>query len=117
MLGRISFCIYLYYIIGSSSQWQRITLYVFGALQVAINVVCVVMIFAQCGTHVTAIWGAETATCMIPDVQTYYGYFQSAFNSLSDLYLTVLLAIIVWRLQTSTAVKAGLGLLLCLSVL
>ena len=117
MFGRLSFCFYLHCIIGRTSRWQRNSLYVLGTLQLAINIVCIVMIYTQCGVHVKALWGEETAVCLSHDVQTDYGYFQSAFNSLSDLYLTVLPAYIVWKLQLKTPVKAGIAALLCLSIL
>ena len=104
-------------IIGNSSRWQRVSLHVTWVLQAVINIVCLVMIYTQCGTHVSALWGATTAKCLSPLVQTNFGYFQSAFNSLSDAFLTVLPAIVILRLQVTTPVKIGLVFLLCLSVL
>ena len=117
MLGRLAFCFYLHYIVGRTSRWKLNSLYILGTLQLTINIVCIIMIFTQCGVHVKAVWGGEAAVCLSANVQTDYGYFQSVFNSLSDLYLTILPAVIVWNLQLKTSVKAGIAALLCLSIL
>ncbi|KAK4615675.1 hypothetical protein CLAFUW4_10382 [Fulvia fulva] len=86
------------------------------ALQFLINTSCVIRIYAQCCSHVSALWGdGEVTSCLDPVHQTNYGYFQSAFNSVSDLYLTALPAIIIWRLEIKPMVKAGLSFLLYLS--
>ncbi|KAK4546600.1 hypothetical protein LTR36_001817 [Oleoguttula mirabilis] len=116
MCGRLAFCIYMSYIIGRTSRWQLYSLHVVSGLQLTINIVCVVMIYTQCGVHVKALWGGEIAVCLAASVQTDYGYFQSSFNSLSDLYLTILPAVILRSLQLRTSVKAGIAALLCLSV-
>ena len=115
MFGRLSFCLYMLQIVGHSSVWQRWSLLVMMLLQFLINTSCVIMIYAQCGTHVSALWGTEMATCLDPIYQTNYGYFQSAFNSFADLYLTLLPALIIWNLEIKPLVKAGLSFLLCLS--
>ncbi|KAK1807303.1 hypothetical protein LTR12_018351 [Friedmanniomyces endolithicus] len=115
-LGRISFCLFMLQIVGLTSRWKRLSLHVTWMSQILINTVCVVMIYTQSGVHVSALWGAERAKCLDPSVQTIYGYFQSGFNSLSDLYLTILPAIVIWNLQTQTTLKAGLSALLCLSI-
>lgn len=98
-------------------MWKRNSLIAMIALQVLINVTCVIMIYAQCGSTVAALWGGAEAKCLDPVVQTDYGYFQSAFNSASDLFLTILPAVVIWSLQLRPLVKAGLSVLLCLSIL
>lgn len=118
MFGRVAFCVYLYNILGVSSPRKRQSLIATIVLQLAINISCTIMIYTQCGTNLQALWNPSVkAVCLSADVQTNYGYVQSAINSLSDLYLTVLPALIVWGMQTKISIKLGLTALLSLSVL
>ena len=64
------------------------------ALQVVINVVAVAMVFGQCGNNIDILWVPSKQVlyytkCWDSSIQTKYGYFQGSFNTVTDLYLTV----------------------------
>ncbi|KAJ5682195.1 hypothetical protein N7462_005360, partial [Penicillium macrosclerotiorum] len=115
-LGRISFIVF---IIGLLVQRlsQRVILWVLVVLQVIINGMFIIIIFVQCPGHESAIWdhyGKEM--CWNLHVQAYYGYFQGAFNSATDLFLAVFSTCIFWNLNLKLRVKLGLVTLLGLGI-
>ncbi|GAB7336279.1 hypothetical protein MBLNU13_g09032t2 [Cladosporium sp. NU13] len=119
VFGRISFCVFLLYIISPTDTAKRRTLHGVIGVQVVANVVCLIQIYSQCGTKVEALWNfsvAASAHCHSPMVQTIVGYVQSALNSVCDVVLTILPTTILWSLQMPTAQKTGLGLVLTLSI-
>ena len=122
MAGRISFCIFMFWVAGTDPRMKRWPVYCFMVLQVIVNVVAVLVAYLQCGTHLSILWTPELLNemphyCLDPGVQTYYGYFQGSFNTLTDLFLTVLPALVVWHTKMSMRAKLALASLLCLSVL
>lgn len=60
---------------------------------------------------------AAHAHCQSPMVETIIGYIQSALNSLSDVVLTVLPAVVLWNLNMPLGQRIGLGATLTLSIL
>ena len=78
MAGRISFCLFLLSIVWNNPRIPRWPIYVFMVLQVVFNVVSVILIYAQCGTHLSAIWTFDLITlahkCWNFKVQSYWGY-------------------------------------------
>lgn len=77
VFGRISFCMFLLYIISPTDTAKRRTLYGVIGVQVAANLVCLIQIYAQCGSKVEAMWNfsiAASAHCQSPMVQTIVGY-------------------------------------------
>ncbi|KGO42976.1 hypothetical protein PEXP_027250 [Penicillium expansum] len=82
------------------------------------NVVIVVCLYAQC-TNVVLLWdeGAGSGSCWNPNVQTYLGYAHSAFNAVTDLFLTFFPAYMIRNLQMNTRRKVGVAVLLGLSIL
>lgn len=77
MFGRISFCAFLLFIISPIDRKKRHLLWLVIAIQIIANVVCLVQIYAQCGSKVEALWTfklASTASCQSPMVQTLIGY-------------------------------------------
>ncbi|KAI0473121.1 hypothetical protein GGR56DRAFT_653274 [Xylariaceae sp. FL0804] len=86
----------------------------------AINLVLVVITFAQC-TPVTFLWDRvrsdpPAGKCWPSTVQQDYGYFQGAFSAWSDLVLALFPTLIIWPLQMPMRNKIGLGFLMSLGV-
>ncbi|GAB7352328.1 hypothetical protein MBLNU459_g2774t1 [Dothideomycetes sp. NU459] len=106
MFGRVSFCMYMKSILsGTASESTRIMLVFVLCSQVFVNVVATVLTYAQC-SNIAAVWDPDVAAvsiCMDPYVDLGIGYFQCGFNSLTDLYLTILPATVVWRSQKKSA--------------
>jgi len=120
MWGRMSFATFLLYIIGPTDPKKRFALWSVIAIQIIVNLVVLVQIYAQCGIHVTALWNyvvAAHTTCQSLMVETLIGYVQSGFNSLCDVCLTILPALILWKLNMPLGQKLGLGATLTLSIL
>ena len=125
MAGRVAFCVTMLYISGTDrrvSRWAKTATLVFIVLQLVINLLAFVMFYAQCGTQLSIFWTpSEIALvsdhCLEPRIQTDLGYFQGAFNCLTDAYLTILPAILIDHTKLSMKKKVGLGFLLCLSIL
>ena len=119
MFGRISFAVFLLYILGPTQNVKRATLWAIMVVQIVINFIVVVQIYAQCGSHFDALWKPEVyaiANCQSPAVETIIGYVQSALNSLCDILLTIIPAIIIWKLQMPRRQKVILACVLTLSV-
>lgn len=80
MFGRISFAVFLIMVLGKTAFKKRCTLWSIVAVQAIINIITLVQIYAQCGGHLSALWGPEekkTAHCQSPSVQTNIAYVQS----------------------------------------
>ena len=139
-VGRISFSVSLLRIIGPVDQVRKWMLLSLISFQLLVNIVTIILIFVQCGKTVDAIWDPSLvktagAKCWSPDVQTYFGFFQScktlgstdsssslltwkpAVNAATDLALTVIPLWVLWRTQLKPAIKVTLCVLLGLSVL
>lgn len=119
MFGRISFAVFLLYLLGRTAKWKRTILWAIIAVQIIINLIVIVQIYAQCGLHFNALWNpkvAEIAHCQSPTVETYIGYVQSGLNSLCDVTLTIIPAFILWGLQMPRREKITLSCVLMLSV-
>ncbi|KAI9689137.1 MAG: hypothetical protein M1822_000875 [Bathelium mastoideum] len=121
-IGRISFSVSLLRIIGPVDKIKKYVLYFIIIFQMMINFSTIILIFVQCGKTVDAIWDPSLiktagAKCWSPDVQTYYGFFQSSVNAVTDLVLTILPLWVLWNTQLKPAIKATLACLLGLSVL
>lgn len=125
MAGRIAFCVTMLYISGTDrrvNKWAKNTTFAFIALQIIINMLAFIMFYVQCGTHLDVFWDLskmkmQPEVCLEARIQTDLGYFQGAFNCLTDLYLTVLPGILIEHTKLSIKKKIGLALLLCLSIL
>lgn len=136
MFGRLSFSVFLLMIIGPTAKLKRAILWTVITVQIIINIIVIVQIYAQCGSKIAALWDqavAATAHCQSPMVETVLGYVQSGtadliplhalltfttgLNSLSDMTLTVVPGFILWGLQMPRTTKFGLGAVLMLSIL
>ncbi|KAJ5664370.1 hypothetical protein N7507_005101 [Penicillium longicatenatum] len=115
-LGRISFIVFVIGLLVSK-QWHRVVFWILVALQLIINSMFIIILFVQCPGHASAIWEhSEKSKCWNTKVQAYYGYFQGAFNSATDLYLAVFSTCIFWSLNLKLRVKLGLVTLLGLGI-
>ena len=140
MFGRISCALFILAIIGNTHWIKRYLLWGVVGVQVIINTLTIIQIYAQCGSHVADLYDNNPAAktqCQNPLVEMVLGFVQSgeslmlksparsvrvlmpmaAFNSLSDLALTILPAIIVWHLNMPRKIKIQLAVLLSLSLL
>ena len=119
--GRISFAIFFLQIIGPRDRLFKYTLWGVIGVQILANLVTLIQIYAQCGTHTRALWDPAAAMayghCQTPMVQTIIGYVQSALNSLCDAVLTIIPVMVLWNLQMPRNQKLSLGLALTLSFL
>ncbi|GAB7359185.1 hypothetical protein MBLNU230_g5252t1 [Neophaeotheca triangularis] len=122
MAARVSYCITLLFLSGTDPLVKKWPTWVFIALQIIFNLGAVVICCVQCGLHLDILWKPEKMPmwdeyCWDPVVQRDYVYFLGAFNTLTDVFLAVLPAMLIihttWPLKT----KIGLGLVLCLSIL
>ncbi|GAM36807.1 integral membrane protein [Talaromyces pinophilus] len=112
-MGRAAFIAYLMAILGSQ-KWQRIILISLAVMELIFNLVSIILIFGTC-KPLAVLWDYTiTGTCSSADIQIYYGYFQSIFNVLIDLYLAVVPTYIFWHLKLKVAIKLSLiGLMSC----
>lgn len=116
MFGRISFCCFLLKFV-STCHLRRLLLWFFIWSQAVIGPLTIILIYVQCGTHLNSLWDhSNDEKCWSPNVQRDFGFFQSGMNSLTDLYLTVLPAMILWDLSLQRARKLALVAVLSLSV-
>lgn len=81
MMGRVSFCITLYYLVGTDRRVKKWPIHMFILLQLAVNLVTLGVFFGQYGKNLSIIWDASkaleyTEKCMNPKIQTDLGYFQ-----------------------------------------
>ncbi|KAH9999723.1 hypothetical protein F4779DRAFT_605284 [Xylariaceae sp. FL0662B] len=117
--GKISIALFLMRLMNRNRP-QQAFLWVLIFLLVVVNLVLVIVTFAQC-TPVTFLWErvrtVSHGTCWAPTVQQYYGYFQGSFSALSDLVLALFPTLIIWNLQIPLRVKFGIGLLMSLGVI
>ncbi|EED20455.1 integral membrane protein [Talaromyces stipitatus ATCC 10500] len=106
-LGRAAFVLYLLAILGNQ-KWHRIILIALAVMEVAFNLVSVILIFVDC-TPSASLWDYSIpGKCSLDALQLNWGYFQSIFNVFVDLYLAVVPTYIFWHLKLKLAVKLGL---------
>ncbi|OQD89751.1 hypothetical protein PENANT_c002G07823 [Penicillium antarcticum] len=115
-LGRIAFTVFIVGLLGTKKTY-RVILWVLVGLQIVTNVMFIIILFAQCPGHASAIWSQDgNGKCWDVRVQAYYGYYQGAFNSATDLYLAVFSTYVFWNLNLKLQVKLGLVTLLGLGL-
>lgn len=121
LFGRLSFCLFLLSLIWHSRRIPRWPLYVVMVTQVIVNVTSAILIYAQCGTHLSALWTFNVpevvAHCWNFKIQTDWGYLAGSINSTTDLFLTIFPAVIVSFSSLTIKSRLGLICLLCLSFL
>lgn len=80
MVGRIGFCIFLIFVAGTDPNVKKWIIYVFMALQLLLNLGSVLVMYIQCGSHLSILWSTTgwseyTKYCWDPSIQTDYSYF------------------------------------------
>jgi hypothetical protein len=109
--------VYLLRIVGTKKT-ARYFLYFLMAQHVVVNVITIILILAQCPQFAT-LWDpvGHPGKCWSPSVQADFGYFQGATNTVTDIALTLMPAVIMYNLQIALKLKIGLSVLLGLSSL
>lgn len=121
MAGRVSFLITMLFLAKTDAKVKRWPIYIFIFLQLAVNIVVLIIFYTQCGREIDILWLASkqnlwATKCWDPRIQTDLGYFQGSINVATDLYLTVLPAVLIEHTRLSRKSKIGLVFLLCLSI-
>ncbi|KAH0344180.1 hypothetical protein KCU83_g8454, partial [Aureobasidium melanogenum] len=118
LFGRISFCLYMLRVLSTTSATRKRCIYAFIALQLLVNVPMTILVFTQCGDFHN-LWGhgmAETApSCVHHIVIKSAAITASVFNAVTDLFLTILPAMVVWSIKVMTP-RARLGLVATLGL-
>ncbi|TKA49057.1 hypothetical protein B0A54_01133 [Friedmanniomyces endolithicus] len=129
MFGRIAVSLLILSIIGPAQTTFRIVLWTIVAIQVLENAAIIIELYTQCkderlitagGIHVAALWDvslADKGYCISTMPETVMAYLSSAFNSLSDLILTAIPAVVLLKLQMQKRIKMALVALFATSLL
>ncbi|KAL5343245.1 hypothetical protein BJX70DRAFT_394245 [Aspergillus crustosus] len=118
LLGRVSFILFLLTSVITVHKLRRKLLWVLIALQVVINVIPCIVQFTQCDP-VDALWNPLLliSHCQGAIVVLRYGYFQGAFNALTDLILIMIGLAVIISLKMRRSNKIVLCSILSLSLL
>ncbi|KAI5274207.1 hypothetical protein E4T47_02664 [Aureobasidium subglaciale] len=119
LFSRISFCLYMLRVLSTTSATRKRTIYVFIALQLAVNVPITIFVFTQCGNF-KALWEhgimEPSSSCVRHDIIKVLALVAVVFNAATDLYLTILPAVVVWTIKVMTyRARVGLAATLGLS--
>lgn len=133
--SRIAFILYLINLLGTRKA-HRVVLWVLLWLQLVTHFVTILLIFIQCPGNTAAVFDHTiNANCWSPVVQVDNGFFQGckrqtaflwlwavtnpckAFNTATDLYLSVFPAYILWNLKLQLRIKISVMILLGLGLL
>jgi len=114
-LGRISFCLFLLSAVGVT-RIVRVILWTLLILQALVNVTQIILEYSSCGLHIAALWDPTIHVKCIPFKSiSDYLYFLSAWNTSTDLFLTILPAYLLKDLSIEFRRKIIAIILLCLS--
>ncbi|OJI95839.1 hypothetical protein ASPVEDRAFT_35148 [Aspergillus versicolor CBS 583.65] len=118
LFGRISFILFLLSSVITVHNPRRKWLWVLVGLQLVINIIPCILQFTQC-QPASALWDPLSLIqkCQGAVVVQKYGYFQGAFNALTDLILTVIGLVVILSLKTHRSNKIALCSILSLSLL
>ncbi|THX45456.1 hypothetical protein D6D08_10399 [Aureobasidium pullulans] len=112
LFSRISFCLYMLRVLGTTSAFRKRSIHAFIALQLIVNVPITIFVFTQCGSFQN-LWRhgllTSSTSCVRHDIIKILALIAVVFNAVTDVYLTLLPAIVVWSIKVMTA-KARLGL-------
>ncbi|CAK4033832.1 Hypothetical predicted protein [Lecanosticta acicola] len=122
VLGRLSFCCTVLWLARTDPRMPLWPIYFFIALQIILNALGMILFYVQCGPDLDTFWTISKELhyddyCWSPLVQTKYQYAMGAFNTLFDLFLAIVPAILIEHSRLSRKSKIGLACLLCLSLL
>ncbi|KAL3468989.1 hypothetical protein BJX99DRAFT_265625 [Aspergillus californicus] len=118
LLGRISFILFLLATVILANDFRRKLLWGLIGFQVILNVIPVILQFTQCDP-VSALWNPLQLiqSCQGAVVVQRWGYFQGAFNGLTDLILISIGLTVIMSLKMRRSNKIVLGVILSLSLL
>ncbi|KAL2826467.1 hypothetical protein BDW59DRAFT_179574 [Aspergillus cavernicola] len=118
LLGRISFILFLLASVVTVHKLRRKLLWTLIGLQVVINIIPIILQFTQCDP-VSALWNPLQllSSCQGAVVVQRYGYFQGAFNALTDLILIMIGLAVIVSLKMRLSNKIVLASILSLSLL
>ncbi|KAL4940011.1 hypothetical protein BDV06DRAFT_197629 [Aspergillus oleicola] len=121
LLGRISFMLFLLnsvITVHTANDRRRKLLWCLIGLQVPVNIVPCILQFTQCDP-VDALWDPLRLMthCQGARVVQKFGYFQGAFNALTDLILILIGVAVIVSLKMRRSNKMVLGGILSLSLL
>ncbi|THV90666.1 hypothetical protein D6D27_05720 [Aureobasidium pullulans] len=109
------------YYLEPDHRAKKWPIWTFIVLQVLINVTAAILLLSTCGSHLEDLWmlniGAYFKYCLDIDIQSNYAYFAGAFNTLTDLFLTIQPAILIMHTKMRMGNKVGVASLLCLSII
>ncbi|THX03348.1 hypothetical protein D6D13_07721 [Aureobasidium pullulans] len=112
LFSRISFCLYMLRVLSTTSAFRKRSIHAFIALQLIVNVPITIFVFTQCGSFQN-LWRhgllTSSTSCVRHDIIKILALIAVVFNAITDVYLTLLPAIVVWSIKVMTA-KARLGL-------
>ncbi|KEQ68695.1 hypothetical protein M436DRAFT_10853, partial [Aureobasidium namibiae CBS 147.97] len=118
LFSRISFCLYMLRVLSTTLATRKRCIYAFIALQLLINVPMSILVFTQCGSFHN-LWAhgmAESApSCVHHIIIKSAALTTSVFNAVTDLFLTILPAMVVWSIKVMTP-RARLGLVATLGL-
>jgi len=118
LFSRISFCLYMLRVLSTTSAFRKRCIHAFIALQVLVNVPVSIFVFTQCGSF-QSLWGhglaEHAASCVDHDIVKILALIAVVFNALTDVFLTILPAVVVWSIKVMTA-SARLGLVATLGL-
>ncbi|TWU70622.1 hypothetical protein ED733_000770 [Metarhizium rileyi] len=117
--GKISVGLLLLRVVWETAHWRkRMVIFAISSAFV-ITVINIVLTFAQCSPP-EALWNpalvaSGEATCLPPYIQTDFAIFLSSWNIMTDVFLAVLPATFMYKLELTWKKKLGLCALLGLS--
>ncbi|KAG6004985.1 hypothetical protein E4U21_000557 [Claviceps maximensis] len=120
--GKLSIGILLWRVVGSATCWRKWLLCFVVALALALSVANVVLMYVQC-SRVEALWnwdlvaGHGRERCWDPRIVVYFSLIVSGWNIVVDVFLAVLPATFLYKLNLTVRKKIGLYALLSLGSL
>jgi hypothetical protein len=119
LFSRISFCLYMLRVLSTTSAFRKRCIMAFIALQLLVNVSISIFVLTHCGSF-HALWengmSKPAASCVSNDIIKTLALVAVVFNALTDVFLTILPAVVVWSIKVMTPrARLGLGATLGLS--
>lgn len=118
LFSRVSFCLYMLRVLSTTSAFRKRCIHAFIALQLLVNVPVSIFVFTQCGSF-HSLWGhgllQPSASCVRHDIVKTLALVAVVFNALTDVFLTILPAVVVWSIKVMTT-RARLGLVATLGL-
>lgn len=118
LFSRVSFCAYMLRVLSTASAVRKRCIYAFIALQFLINIPVSIFVFTQCGSF-HSLWehglAEPAASCVRHDIVRTLALVAVIFNALTDVFLTILPAVVVWSIKVMTP-RARLGLVATLGL-